>query len=77
MGREGERDGRTDGRTEGGRKEGGREGGRESTQRIPRSGDPIASTQRIGAGDLEENGDFQKGNALRPVETHDIVFNEK
>ena len=33
------------------------------------------STQRIGGGDLEENGDFLnfiKENALRPVENHDM-----
>ena len=29
-----------------------------STQRIPRGGDRISSTQRIGGGDLEENGHF-------------------
>ena len=29
-----------------------------STQRIPRGGDRIVSTQRRGGGDLEENGHF-------------------
>ena len=36
-----------------------------STQRIPRCRDLILSTQRIGGGDLKENGNFLKENALR------------
>ena len=37
-----------------------------STQRISRWGYPIASTQRIGEGDLEENGDFQGVKTAAP-----------